>query len=143
MTYLSRLSTLCYDSGTVWTRFFFAAGCSPSSTPLLLKAIPDSDLPDGVLSSANILNVLTATFKELSEYGVHVCGVVADNAANMQSAAASQEEVFSIRCACHVIQLIAAEVLQNPTMKEMLEFCQHLAASDDAVNSKKTVHCIS
>ncbi len=112
--------TLCFDSGTVWSRYLvIVAKCG--SKEMVLGAVCDDAWCKGwwwkpglgVQTSANVQHILRMTKDDLKTRGVTVAAICADNASNFQSDDCKVEGTVQLRCVCHVLQLCAKDLLEG------------------------------
>lgn len=99
--------TLAADLGTVHHGYLALLACSPEVPPFLVSVVKKSALVGGRATATSICEEITKVAKKLEEHAVVVGSFVADNASNMQSAKSAPPHLLRLRCAAHVIQLMA------------------------------------
>jgi hypothetical protein len=104
--------TLAFDSGTVWHRYF-AVVLKKGSLDFLLGAVSDEEFENKKITSAAVGTLLQNLVGDLASRGVRVVALVADNASNFQAVDVQCKGTVHLRCAAHVLQLCAKDLLEG------------------------------
>jgi hypothetical protein len=114
--------TLCYDSGTVHRRYLLIVAATPSHAVVVRCKRFDTEM-----TSEAINEVLQEAKALIEGGGGFVIGMVADNAANMQSDGILGAK---IRCSAHGLQLIIKDITSTDVdCKRGVEILDELGAT--------------
>jgi hypothetical protein len=117
--------TIMFDSGTVHERYLVFVVATTDMGCVVRSFRDDDELFGGTKFTSDNIGKAHAEVKKLVEkYGCYATHSVADNAANMQGAVATEQ---MHRCSAHVLQLAVKDVCEQvPMVTEALEILQNL-----------------
>lgn len=127
--------TLAIDSGTIWNRYLAGVLHVPGMKPIVIGLYGDGQFVDKKQTAENIhlfsdriANMLRG--RAVGDGRIAVAVVTADNAKNFQSARALPSFLVGLRCYCHVLQLIANELIKSDeSIKAAKEALEEVRAS--------------